>query len=252
MIPEPYRSQLQQQRQEAAMRDQLQQQYKQEMDNRYVHQIIPFRDWLGQRQQGKADGGLAKFLEGSHTPMRLYHGTQATEGGKGKEAIRRFKASKEGALGSGVYMTPKPEFASEYASPDELSGNRLSSGNVLPVHARLTNPLIIGGVNSRHDPMVEALIKLGMDEDKASNMVEKAYEDRGYIGKQVQSRAQARGHDGLMLYHKNGELGEVVHYNPRMIKSAIGNRGTYDTTKDDLSMKRGGSTHDIHLEERPL
>jgi len=234
------------------MRDQLQQQYKQEMDNRYVHQIIPFRDWLGQRQQGKADGGLAKFLEGSHTPMRLYHGTQATEGGKGKEAIRRFKASKEGALGSGVYMTPKPEFASEYASPDELSGNRLSSGNVLPVHARLTNPLIIGGVNSRHDPMVEALIKLGMDEDKASNMVEKAYEDRGYIGKQVQSRAQARGHDGLMLYHKNGELGEVVHYNPRMIKSAIGNRGTYDTTKDDLSMKRGGSTHDIHLEERPL
>lgn len=184
-----------------------------------------------------AEGGdvdnKAKFLEGSHTQQRLYHGTTATEGGKGKgkEAIRNLKASKEGALGSGVYMTPNPEFASEYANT--------SGGNVLPVHARITNPLVIHSKRGQ-DPMIMALVQLGMTPDKATSMVEKAYEQKGYIGKQVQQRAQAAGHDALLQY-RDGDLSEVVHYNPRMIKSATGNRGTYDTSKDDLSMAKGGS-----------
>jgi hypothetical protein len=223
---------------------------------------------------------LGKFLEGSHTPMRLYHGTMATEGGKGKEAIRKFKPSKEGALGSGVYLTPNSEFASEYAgfpaksklerdlsSNNEVarqSANQLldrmkrgdihyseEGGNMMPLHARITNPLILTGETHR-DPMVEALVKLGMTPDKASNMVEKAYEQKGYIGKQVQQRAQAAGHDALMQY-RDGKLTEVVHYNPRMLKSAIGNRGTYDTNKDDLSMAKGGTVKDyIKITERKL
>ena len=80
---------------------------------------------------------LAKFLEQSKVPQRLYHGTPATEGGKGQEAIRTIKPSKEGSLGSGVYMTPKADFAGSYA---ESIG-----GNVLPVHAQMVNPLIIEG-----------------------------------------------------------------------------------------------------------
>ena len=87
--------------------------------------------------------------------------------------------------------------------------------------------------------MVEALIKLGMDEQKAANMVEKAYENKGYIGKEVESRARAAGYDGLMQY-RDGELSEVVSYNPNAIKSAIGNKGTYDTSKPDLNEAIGG------------
>jgi hypothetical protein len=184
-------------------------------------------------QMQSAIANKGKFLEGSHTPMRLYHGTTATEG-KGKEALRNLKPSKEGALGSGVYLTPNANFAGEYA--------KKSSGNVLPVHARITNPLIINN-HQGEDPMIHALVKLGMTPDKASSMVEKAYEDKGYIGKQVQQRAQAAGHDALMQY-RDGNLTEVVHYNPRMIKSATGNRGTYDTTKDDLSMAKGGEVNE--------
>ncbi len=175
--------------------------------------------------------GKAKFLEGSHTQQRLYHGTTATEGGKKQEAIRSLKPSKEGALGSGVYLTPDPAFAGEYA--------KQSGGNVLPVHARITNPLVIHSKRGE-DPMIHALVKLGMHPDKAANMVEKAYEQEGYIGKQVQTRAQAAGHDALMQY-RDGKLEEVVHYNPRMIKSATGNRGTYDTSSPELSKAKGGS-----------
>ena len=191
---------------------------------------------------------LDKFLEPSAVQMRLYHGTTATEGGKGQEAIRQLKPSKEGALGSGVYLTPKAQFASEYADPyipgsytirardNPLLVTDFASGNVLPVYAQLRKPLVLEG---KGDPMIEALTKLGIDEDKAARMVERAYENKGYIGKEVESRARAQGFDGLMQY-RDGELSEVVSYNPSAIKSALGNEGTYDTSVPLLNKAEGG------------
>lgn len=210
---------------------------------------------------------LQKFLEPSKAQMRLYHGTTATEGGKGTEAIRRIKPSKEGALGSGVYLTPKTAHASGYTGipndealdlmrgsesyskmADQFMADRAAGtlregqagGNMLPVHAQIRNPLIIEGTHG--DPMIEALMKLGMDESSASRMVERAYENKGYIGKEVQTRAQAQGYDGLMQY-RDGDLNEVVSYNPNAVKSAIGNRGTYDLNEPDLSKAGGGLAH---------
>ena len=191
-----------------------------------------------------AEANLKKMLEPSKVQQRLYHGTTATEGGKGQEAIRRIKPSKEGALGSGVYLTPKADFAGSYA--EEIGGN------VLPVHAQIRNPLILRGASEPDkykDPMIEALELLGMDTKKASYMVEKAYEDRGYIGKQVQSRAQAQGYDGIMQYDRDGNLSEVVSYNPNAVKSATGNQGTYDITHPDLSKAKGGAIRKESPEE---
>jgi hypothetical protein len=184
------------------------------------------------------EANKAKFLAESKTPMRLYHGTTASEGGKGTESIRRFKPSKEGALGSGVYLTPDPKFAGSYA---EQVGS-----SMLPVYAQLKNPLILrgSGVPDKYkDPMIEALELLGMDSAKAARMVERAYEGKGYIGKEVQTRAQAQGYDGLIEYDRDGNLAEVVSYNPNAVKSAIGNKGTYNTNKPDLNEAAGGAIH---------
>lgn len=186
--------------------------------------------------KAERDENLKKFLEPSAVQMRLYHGTTATHDIHGKEAIRQLKPSKEGALGSGVYLTPKTQFASEYANPYIPGSTDFASGNVLPVYAQLRNPLVLEG---KGDPMIEALTKLGIDESKAARMVERAYENKGYIGKEVESRARAQGFDGLMQY-RNGELAEVVSYNPNAIKSAIGNEGTYDTSVPLLNKAEGG------------
>jgi hypothetical protein len=187
--------------------------------------------------RAEQEANFAKFLAESKAPMRLYHGTTATEGGKGEEAIRRFKPSKEGALGSGVYLTPNTNYAEQYTFKG--TGN-YEGGNTLPVHAQIKNPLILDGSASR-DPMIEALMRLGMGEPQASRMVERAYENKGYIGKEVESRARAQGYDGLMQYDRDGELGEVVSYNPSAIKSAIGNEGTYDITNPDMNKAGGGA-----------
>jgi hypothetical protein len=213
------------------------------------------------------EANLQKFLEPSKTPMRLYHGTTATEGGKGTEAIRRIKPSKEGALGSGVYMTPNTAHASSYTGipnddalammgqgndytkkmADQFMADRASGtlregqagGNMLPVHAQIRNPLIIGKSGRNIDPAADALMSLGMDEASAIRLVEKAFEEKGNIGKQIQTRAQAQGYDGIMQY-RGGDLSEVVSYRPNAVKSAIGNQGTYDVNLPDLSKADGG------------
>ena len=215
-----------------------------------------------------AEANLKKMLDPSAVQMRLYHGTTATEGGKGKEAIRRLKPSKEGALGSGVYMTPNTPHASSYTGipndealelmrqggdyskkmADQFMADRAvgrlregqAGGNMLPVYAQIKNPLIIGKSGRNIDPAADALMGLGMDEASAIKLVERAFEEKGNIGKQIQSRAQAQGYDGIMQY-RGDELSEVVSYNPNAIKSAIGNQGTYDLTSPDLSKAEGGA-----------
>jgi hypothetical protein len=214
------------------------------------------------------EANLAKFLEPSKVSQRLYHGTTATEGGKGQEAIRRIKPSKEGALGSGVYMTPSTPHASSYTGipndealeamrlggdytkkmADQFMADRVTGrlregqagGNMLPVHAQIRNPLIIGKSGRNIDPAADALMSLGMDEASAIRLVERAFEEKGNIGKQIQARAQAQGYDGIMQY-RGDDLSEVVSYNPNAVKSAIGNRGTYDINLPDLGKAKGGS-----------
>jgi hypothetical protein len=180
--------------------------------------------------QADRAANLAKYMEGAAIPERLYHATTATQGGKGNEALRNLKPSKEGALGSGIYMTPDTNYANTYAQGE--------GGNFLPLFTNIRNPLKITG--EHRDPMKEALIKLGVDPDKADTMVERAYETNGYIGKQVQSRAQAQGFDGIAQY-RDGDLSEVVAFNPNSVKSAIGNTGEYMPYSGLLGKAEGGS-----------
>jgi hypothetical protein len=162
-----------------------------------------FKNWFGN----------SKVVDENGSPMRLYHGTTAD--------ISQFKLSSSGALGAGIYLTPDSDFASQYAQSQ--------NANILPVYARIENPLVIKtvkGPSGQSDPMVSALITLGVDRAKAEKIVEKAYEEKGYITKEVMTRAQKQGYDGIFQY-MNGELSEVVAFSPNQVKSVFNKNPTF-------------------------
>ena len=146
----------------------------------------------------------SKLTDEAGAPLKLFHGT-TTE-------VNTLRSSKDGALGAGIYLTPDPKFAGRYAEGE--------GGNVLPVYTNIKNPLVIKSEMGKGDPMIQALIQLGVAEDKAADIVEKAYEEKGYISKEVQSRAQKQGYDGIVQY-KDGKLSEVVAFNAAQVKSAL-------------------------------
>ena len=188
----------------------------------------------------------SKVVDENGEPLVVYHGTLAN--------ITTFKVSPDGALGAGIYLTPRADFASTYADTSNLSRpdagmDEISGQNVLPLYASIQKPLVLDG---KGDPMVQALVKLGMDTAKAESLVEKAYEENGYVGKQVMTRAKAQGYDGIMQY-RGGELMEVVAFSPNQIKSAIGNNGEYSLTNNDIRFSRteeeGDEDFDVSEEE---
>lgn len=134
--------------------------------------------------------GDSKVRDSSGNLIPLYHGTS------GEFSFDRLRQSKDGALGSGIYLTPTKDFAKQY-------GDRL-----IQVYANLTNPIIIDTTDGR-DPCVSAFVSLGMDENKATRKVEKAYDDFGYVSSGIKSLGQKLGYDGIMQY-KDNELSEVV------------------------------------------
>lgn len=165
--------------------------------------------------------GESKVVDATGAPLVVYRGLDKDYGPK-------MRVAKDGALGAGVYLTPDAAFASTYATEGQ-SGESAEAGNVVPLYAAIQNPLILrmDRAGKYRDPMEMALVQLGMTSEKAQAVVEKAYEEKGYIGKQVMTRARQQGYDGIMQYD-GGELREVVAFSPTQIKSAIANTGAFD------------------------
>jgi hypothetical protein len=63
MIPDNSRKKLEQLRQEAALRAQLQQQYDKEMSGKYTRDMPSFQQWMEKRQQPKAQGGTVNAFD---------------------------------------------------------------------------------------------------------------------------------------------------------------------------------------------
>lgn len=135
------------------------------------------------------------FLEDSNYGP-VYHG--------GKwDGISPIKMSR-GALGTGAYFTPHKSIAEYYAKEN--------NGTVKSAYLKISNPLIIKNDKNNHQhPCVVALTLLGMDKNKAAKMVEKIEEQKGYIGKEISSRAIPQGYDCIFLYYD--DLREIVIWN---------------------------------------
>ena len=159
------------------------------------------------------DANLAKFLEPSKIPQRLYHGTG--------DDIKEFRNSRIGAMGPGVYLAESPKNASEYSIITNRKGSA-NQPNVMPVYLQTKNPFVISDVNNSSEELFKHFDPTGKLSD--DEVIRKVL-DAGYDS----------------IYAK--ATGEINVLDPRRIKSAISNRGTYDITDPDISKAKGGGVH---------
>ena len=152
--------------------------------------------------------GDSKAVDEQGRPLVVYHGTRADFSEFDTDRIGQNFAESKG----GFFFTGSQAAASAYASMRGGEG-----GNVMPAYLSLQNPLTLDTYLWATGDTVESaltgreykLIDL-FDEDPAG----------------VIAYAKDGGHDGI--FWKNGKDVLAVAFDPAQIKSATGNRGTFD------------------------
>lgn len=159
-----------------------------------------FKQWFGE----------SKVVDGSGRPLRVYHGTT--------EDFDTFAVSRTGQkmgnkYGRGaIFFTSNPTVASDYATVHEEldEGHPLDRPNVMPVYLSLQNPLILDAAGrswASFDKEIAGARQKGFD---------------GVILRKVLDHARARGERTI------GPVDVFVAFRREQIKSATGNRGTFD------------------------
>ena len=181
---------------------------------------------------GQAKGGLQKFLEPSKIKDPMYHGTTAD--------IREFKPDRAGA----TYLTADPNFASKFALNDMLYGSGLEdqsgfinpSANVMKVHVQATNPFDFD--NPKHVRAVLSNLDDERDKKAFRKIIKNKTGDNWRGLENFMHIIEDTGFDSAYLR----EMGRknLAVFDPRKIKSAIGNRGTYDINNSDITKAKGG------------
>jgi hypothetical protein len=214
------------------------------------------------------EANKAVFMAKSKDPDRYYHGTKAN--------IQHFKPNTANA----TFLTPEPDFAGAFALEQEMADvangyfknfydDKRYGANILPVRAQVTNPF--DATKAEHlEALEKKLAELYAREP--TEMYQTSYSQdkktaKDYLNqlKKLQSEIEAEGnhdmfsnwsqiehpviqdairqmgHDAFYAL-ENGHKNLAV-YDPRKIKSDIGNRGTYDTMSHDINESHGGTIH---------
>jgi hypothetical protein len=173
----------------------------------------------------EAEANKAKFLEGSKVKDRLYHATP-----------HDFSEFMPGGVnpdlsGPAIWMTPNKESQPAAHNIKTIPGqpgrvyrnkDQFTPGtNVMPLYSSVKNPLIA----------TEETWKSDFKSFGGSPWT---------LTKEEVAKMAAAGHDGIMYYDRNGNLAEVIAFQPEQVKSAIGNRGRFDPTSKDITKRKGG------------
>jgi hypothetical protein len=175
----------------------------------------------------EAEANLKKFLDQSKVQQRLYHATP--------QSFDVFKPGGDNPLVSGpaIWMTPKKESQPAAHNIRKVPGtenrvygnqsNMFTPGtNVMPLYASLKNPLISTEKTWKKD-------------------FEKFGGSPWTLTPEGVEKIKSAGHDGIVYYDAKGNLEEAVAFDPTNVKSAIGNRGTYDIGEEDITKAEGGA-----------
>ncbi|WP_052012468.1 LPD38 domain-containing protein [Pectobacterium betavasculorum] len=213
---------------------------RQEQQGSLVTQTPAFKSWFGD----------SKVMDATGRPLVVYHGTgsdferfeQNTNRGAGGESARQgffFTTSSDVA---NSYAEETPEFqrtrdydrsqrlmdAGKYEEAEALERTLESedynggmSPNVVPVYLSIKNPMVVDFEGRTYDA----------SRDNLSKIIDKA---------------KRSGHDGVLFKNiddaPNSGLSPSDHYvafRPEQIKSAVGNRGTFDSSDPRILYSKG-------------
>jgi hypothetical protein len=190
-----------------------------------------FKEFTGGAPLIKADqASKAEFQTGKPVVIEGYHGTR-----------RDFTAVDPAQASSGYFASSKPLVADEYAGvyPEGMGGGSFpTGGNVQKTYMRMDNPLVVnarGASFNRVDTRGIPGFGLPMSNTDMINHWAKQQGYDGVIYKDLRdSVARPRG--------QNTPASNVyVAFKPNYVKSAIGNRGTFDVGTTDMTKAQGGA-----------
>lgn len=193
--------------------------------------------------------GQTYLKDPSGKPMRLYHLTP--------QDITEFSASPQNRAGPVVFLSPYADYQPAYHQAGvmgprgEFTQEFREGANVMPVYADVRNPLVLD-----HPRKIREAAAKYQGGDR---------EFPRYISPEAKAAMEADGYDAIIyggdnpipygdrpmdarLGHQEARDEEFIIFDPRKIKSAVSNRGTYDTSNPDITKALGGSIDDEDID----
>ncbi len=173
-------------------------------------------------------------------PLRLYH---STNGDITHFELNRKSTNNFGILGdvettrAGIFLTEDVGFSEEYLREGD-------GQNVMPLYLNTQNPLDLrngiteqlersleeAGINVRYVHNAQTYWELFDNDDEGQNDFVDALKKAGYDGAIFsEDRPSGEGRPGVTF----------VAFSPEQIKSALGNRGTFDPENADIRYRQG-------------
>jgi len=204
------------------------------------------------------EANLAKFLEPSKAQQRLYHGT-----GQGDISAFKSPLSKKVPSGymwgqkgdetynRGVFLSPDPEMANHFAKRGtKLAEDDAGQYAVYPVRAQIEHPFDYE--NPKHREILAQFFQKQYDDWHKANPDTKRMPDvsmehlldnpnmnfQAIESPEMLHAIEKLGFDSF--YTSEGKAKNIGVFDPRKIKSDIGNRGTYDINEGDMNKAEGG------------
>jgi hypothetical protein len=184
---------------------------------RDVTQTPEFKRWFGD----------SKVVDAEGKPLVVYHGTP--RGGFSEFDENTLGTTTDGGYyGPGFYFTSQPGEAGFYAQ--KMGGARAS---IYPAFLSLKNPFVVNfRTHTDGSDTITRAKALGIDIGFSG------FFKNGPAAREIMEKA---GYDGVLALRSDRENTEAVAFRPEQIKSAIGNRGTFDEKSPNIMLSRDRS-----------
>jgi hypothetical protein len=216
---------------------------------------------VNQIAAAQREANLAKFLEPSKVQQRLYHGTGQGDIGAFKQPPSKkvpsgYMWGQKGdeTYNRGVFLSPDPEMANHFAKRGtKLAEDDAGQYAVYPVRAQIERPFDYE--NPEHREMLAQFFQKQYDDWHKANpeakrmpdvSMEHLLDNPGVNFQAIESPEMLHAIEKLgfdSFYTSEGRAKNIGVFDPRKIKSDIGNRGTYDITDPDINKAKGGVLH---------